>query len=79
MPFLVVPMLKVNDKRPIDAGDCGLSASQCPLLRFPLLGLSFSLLQAIDDLVEIKHWSESRRVSPGCFFSKVYHLMHPVV
>lgn len=38
-----------------------------PPLRFPLLGLSLSLLQAIDNLVEVKHWRHSTRVSPRHF------------
>lgn len=81
MPFLVVPMLEVNDKCPIDVGHCGLLASKCKVLSltFSPPGLVFQSPVSHrrpggNQTLEEQQTSEARAL-----FTKVFHLMQPLV
>lgn len=75
MPFLVVPMLKVNEKRPISVDHSGLSATKCkvPSLTFSPPGLVFQSPVSHrrpggNQTLEAQQTGEAR-----VLFSEIYH------
>lgn len=81
MPFLVVPMLKVNDKRPRDVEHCGRTATKCkvPSLTFSPPGPVFQSPVSHrrpggNQILEAQQTGE-----PRVLFSKIYNLMHRLV